>query len=71
MNSKQAKKLRKLARKIAGEKRETTYQVMQLPLNTGRAQARWEKRGWAPMIWVTPDCARGIYHQMKRDMKHA
>jgi hypothetical protein len=70
MNSKTAKKLRKLARQIAGPKQATTYSVMQLPLNTPKAKARWGKRGWAPMIWVTPDCARGIYHQMKRDMGH-
>lgn len=66
MNSKKCKKFRKLARQIAGPKQETTYQLMQLPLNTPRAKARWANKGWAPMIWVSPDCARGIYHQMKR-----
>lgn len=71
MNSKKAKHYRKLARTIAGKKQETTYQLMQLPLNTARAKARWASKGWAPMIWVSPDCARGIYLQMKRDVKHA
>jgi hypothetical protein len=67
MNAKTCKKFRKLARLIAGnDKQETTYEIMQLPLTTARAKARWANKGWAPMVWVSPACARGIYHQMKR-----
>lgn len=69
MNLKKAKKFRKLARIIAGEKQQTTYQLMQLSVESmgPNGKRRWASRGWAPMIWVTPDCARGIYLQMKRD----
>lgn len=66
MNAKKCKKYRRIAEKIAGAKQKTTYQLMQLPLDTPRAKARWGNKGWAPMIWVSPDCARGIYLQMKR-----
>lgn len=71
MNEKKCKKLRRMAKLIAGEKQQTTYSLMKLPLNTARAQMRWANKGWAPMVWVTPDCARGIYHQMKRDIANA
>lgn len=65
MNAKTCKRLRKLARMIAKEKQETTYQIVQLPLNTGKARRRWASKGYAPMVHVAPDCARGIYHQLK------
>jgi len=70
MNAKKCKKYRKLARLIAGDKQETTYQLMQISLDqmNWRGKLRWKSKGWAPMVWVSPDCARGIYHQMKGDM---
>ena len=66
MNSKKAKQYRKTARIIARDKQETTYSVGRFPAQTGRAQARWGDKGY-PVVFVSPDCARGIYLQMKRD----
>lgn len=66
MNLKKAKQFRKWAKAIAKGEQETVYQTFKLPLNTPRAKARWAGQGWAPVVHVSPDCARGIYLQMKR-----
>lgn len=67
MNLKKAKHYRRIARKIANDKQETTYSVGRFPAQTGRARARWGDKGY-PVVFVSPDCARGIYLQMKRDV---
>ena len=70
MNEKMCKRLRGYARLIAKEKQSTTWTVAQIPAGRmgPKGRARWANKGWAPQIWVSPDCARGIYLQLKGDV---